>query len=102
MKINQASGERGLIKIILIIVIALLVVSYLGVNLRALVNSPTTQDNISYVWNGTIYIWDHFLKVPVTYLWNLFIEFVWKAALNSIKDGTLNPSNIMSSTTPGL
>ena len=102
MKFNKASGERGLIKMILVIIVALLIISYFGINIRALVNSPTTQDNVSYVWNGTIYIWDHFLKGPVTYLWKIFIDLVWKSALNSIKDGTLNPSTLMGSSTPGL
>jgi hypothetical protein len=104
MKIGHSAGEKGLIKMILIIVIAILVLSYFGVNLRALVSSPTTQDNISYVASGTVTVWDNYLKVPATALWHFFLTYVWSAAVTAIKNGSVSvpttelPTSFASST----
>lgn len=87
MKKRVPAGNRGLIRTILLIIIALLIVSYFGINLRTLVSSPTTQDNISYVASTSVTVWDNYLKVPVTYLWKeVFVELVWKPALGAISN----------------
>ncbi|MGC9605683.1 MAG: hypothetical protein ABSF56_02945 [Minisyncoccia bacterium] len=96
---KYAAGNRGLIKMILIVVIALLILSYFNINLRQLVNAPTTQDNVSYVASSTVTIWDSYLKVPATYLWNnVFIDLIWNPAitnLTNMKNG--EPTNISTS-----
>ena len=103
MKINKATGQRGLIKIILMVVIALLVISYFGINLRALVNSPTTQDNVSYVSSTTVNIWNNYLKVPVTYIWNeIFVALIWNPAINNLKNADWQVPALTSSSTPSL
>ena len=80
----RMSGQRGIVKIIIIVVIALLVLSYYGFNLRSTVESPTTQSNFSYAWNGVVYTWDTYLKAPATYLWNIFINDIWNPSLADI------------------
>ncbi len=49
--------NRGLVKAIVIIVIALLIISYYGLNLREIVNKPVTQSNFAYVWEQAIHLW---------------------------------------------
>jgi hypothetical protein len=83
MKINN--GNRGIVRTIIIIVIALLVLSYYGFNLRTTVESPTTQSNFSYVWNATVSVWNTYLKAPATEAYNLFINLIWKPSLADIK-----------------
>jgi len=98
---KRVAGNRGLIKMIIIIVVALLILSYFGINLRQIINAPTTQDNFSYVWNATVNIWNDYLKVPATYLWGIFVDYAWKPALKLIINAQLNnsqPTNIGSST----
>lgn len=88
MKNKAAAGNKGLIRTIVIIVIAILIVSYFGINLRALVTSSTTQDNISYVTTGAINLWNNYLKTPVTYVWNeVFVKLIWNTALENLKNG---------------
>ena len=95
--------EGGLIKTILLIVIAILVVSYFGINLRALVTSPTTQDNVTYVTTAAINLWNNYLKGPVTYLWNeVFLSLIWNTAMNNLKNGSLGQPSMTASSTPGL
>ena len=102
MKINTTAGERGFIRTILLIIVILLVISYFGINLRQLVSSPTTQDNMSYAWSTVMYIWDSFLKVPATALWNFFMQYVWTSAVSSIQHGHMSIPSTISSSTPGL
>ena len=77
--------NRGIVSTIVIIVIALLVLSYYGFNIRNTVESPTTQSNFSYVWGGVEYTWDTYLKVPATYLYNFFITNIWNPSLADIQ-----------------
>ena len=83
MKFPQAR-EGGIVKLIIIIVIALLILSYYGFNLRATVESPTTQSNFSYAWSGVANIWNTYLAKPAAYLWNIFVNDIWSPSLNDI------------------
>ena len=86
--------DGGLIKTIIIIVIALLIISYLGINLRSIVNSPTTQSNFSYVWNGIVYIWQTYLQAPATVVWNFFLTYIWDPAIRNLEHlQTLPPAS---------
>jgi hypothetical protein len=82
MKINR---QRGIVRTIIIVVIALLVISYYGINIQQVANSPTAQSNFSYVWNGVTYVWNTFLKVPAEEGYNFFITYIWTPSLNDIQ-----------------
>lgn len=82
--------NRGLIRQIVVIVIALIVLGYFGISVRQAVQNPTTQDNISYVSTGVASLWDNYLKMPATYLLNIFVNVIWVPAivnLEAIKNG---------------
>lgn len=111
MKLKNAAGERGVpaakrgfIKLILLIIVALLVISYFGINLRQLVSSPTTQDNVSYVASTTVAVWNDYLKGPVTYLWNkIFLDLIWLPAVANLKNQKWEaPSTSAATSTPDL
>lgn len=94
--VKNKNTERGFIKAVIMIVVILLIISYFGINLRSTVNSPTTQENFSYVINGTIHVWDSYLKKPASYVWNeIFIKLILKNAIEGITD-----SRTATSTTP--
>jgi hypothetical protein len=99
---NATAGQGGFIKWIIIIVVALLALSYFGINLRQLVNQPTTQDNVSYVASTTVTVWDKYLKIPATYAWGIFVNLIWTPALHNLenmKDGKLTNINNQGTTT---
>jgi len=87
MLFNYANKQGGLIKAILIVAIVLLILAYFGLNLRSIVNSPTFQDNWSFLWNGTVHIWDAYLKAPATYAWNFFVTYVWDPVFARLQSG---------------
>lgn len=93
MLFSKTSTQKGIIKMIVLIVAAILILSYFGYNLRAIVSSPNTQDNFSYVGGILVDLWNNILKVPVTYIWDLFINLIWSPAIDNLKtQGNTPPS----------
>ena len=85
--------NRGFIQIIVIIVIILIALGYFGFNVKDIIDSPAVSGNLSYVWNGIVYIWQNYLTAPFTYLWGVFKNLLWGAFitnLESIKNGQGN------------
>ncbi len=79
-----------MIKWIVIAVLGLIILGYLGFDIRKAVEAPVTQSNLEYAKNVVIYVWDKYLERPAKYLWNFFIRFIWSSAvdnLQKIKDG---------------
>jgi len=83
--------NRGLVRTVLIVLIAILVLSYFGFDIKSIVESPLAQNNIGYVWGFVVSVWNNYLSQPVTYFWNnIFIGILWesfKGALDNIKNG---------------
>jgi len=69
---------------LILIVIALIILGYYGFSVRQAVQNPTTQDNISYIWNGAVAVWNDYLKAPATYLWNIFVNDIWNPAISNL------------------
>ncbi|HUD04250.1 MAG TPA: hypothetical protein VMR73_02040 [Candidatus Paceibacterota bacterium] len=76
MKFNP---NRGLIRTIIIIIIAILILSYFGISIQSVINSPTTQNNFSYVWGGVVYVWNTYLSGPFWALWNIIVNQIHPA-----------------------
>lgn len=105
---NKNNRQRGIIKFILLLIIFILILSYFNIDLRAIVESPQAQQNISYakelainIWNTWLKpLWDNYLSKPVLYFWqNIFIEILWKSftqGLSALQAGNFNSA----STTP--
>ncbi len=91
--------NQGFIRTIILIVVALLILSYFGLNIRDIVNSPAGRDNFSFTQEIMINVWNNYLKKPVTYLWNdIFLDLIWNPAieaLTKIKNG--EPDSLQSS-----
>ncbi len=90
MGLPYTNTNRGLVKSIMIFIVVLLIISYLGLNIRGIVASPTFQDNWSFVSGNAITVWNSYLKKPVNYIWSdVFVPLIWKPAINTLlKDKT--------------
>lgn len=79
-----------MIKWIVIALLGLIILGYLGFDVRKAIEAPTTQSNIEYAKNATIYVWNKYLERPAKFAWNFFIKYIWSTAvdnLQKIKDG---------------
>lgn len=60
--------QQGLINWIILIVIALIILGYYGIDVKKIIEKPETQENISYVTKKVIYTWENYLKAPTKYI----------------------------------
>jgi len=74
---NNANPESGLILWIIIIIVALLALSYFGFSLRDLGEDETTQDNFSYVTEWLRFVWENYLREPAVWIWENIVSFIW-------------------------
>ena len=88
---RQRNANKGFIGILLLIVIAILVVSYFNIDLQSLVEKPQTQKNAAYVTTTTTSFWNSYLQKPASYLWNtVFVGLLWNSFIDNmtrIKNG---------------
>jgi len=94
---NITNKNRGisLIGILILGFILILVLSYLKIDIKTVVESPEGKSNLTYVKVTSQTIWEAYLKKPVAYLWNdIFVEIFWKSFIlnmERIRDG--KPTN---------
>ncbi|OHA19566.1 MAG: hypothetical protein A3C08_02690 [Candidatus Taylorbacteria bacterium RIFCSPHIGHO2_02_FULL_47_18] len=55
---RKLSTDRGLVKAVLLIVVALVILGYFGYNLRDIIASPAVRDNLAYVWDIVVRAWN--------------------------------------------
>ena len=79
------SRRRGFIKIILVIIIAVLALSYFGISLRDITESKVGQDNLSFlkdigtnIWEFCQDVWRDYLREPVMSVWDFIMAGIAK------------------------
>lgn len=81
--------SRGFVGIIVLIVIAILLISYLGFDLKKIFTAPAVKNNFAYIWNFVEGIWTDYLSVPIMFLWEQLIrplfEIMWKAFMAGVE-----------------
>lgn len=74
-----------MIKYIILGLLALIILSFFGYDLKAIIEAPLTQNNLHYVGTGVSTVWNEYLKEPVTYVYqNIFINILWGAFLHNL------------------
>ena len=83
---KKIKGGISIIGMLILGFIIILVLSYFKISIKSVVESPTGQDNISYIGGGTVNLWDTYLKEPATYLWNdIFINLLWNSFIDNME-----------------
>ncbi len=71
--------NKGLIKMIIVIVIALIILGYFGFSVKDIFESNTVQTNLQYVWGFIKTFWNNYLAAPVIFVWDKFVVGVlWR------------------------
>ena len=91
MKNFDKQGGISILGILVFAVLTILVLGYFHISIRAVVENPTSQDNINYVEGGTTDLWSTYLAGPASYLWNdVWVNIFWKGFISNmerIRDG---------------
>jgi hypothetical protein len=69
-------NKKGLIKTIIVIVIALIILGYFGFNIKDIINGPTVQANLNTAWGFVFKIWTDYLAGPVMYIVGILLKLI--------------------------
>lgn len=76
-----------MIKWIVIAIIGLIVLGYLGIDIRKAIQSEASQSNLEYAKEVVVYAWNSYLKEPVKFIWSeVFVKYIWDPVLNKINN----------------
>lgn len=77
------SNKGGFIKLLVTLIIALIILSYFGFDLKKIVEAPLTQQNLNYFYDILKNIWNYIYDGAV-YVWNEIIINIFWNNLNNI------------------
>ena len=69
-------NNKGLIKAIIVIIIALVVLGYFGFNVKDIINGPVVQENLHSAWSFVLNIWTNYLKEPFVKVFGMIWQFI--------------------------
>ncbi|MFA5736753.1 MAG: hypothetical protein WC893_01145 [Candidatus Paceibacterota bacterium] len=81
--------ETGLAKLIVMIVVIILILSYLGINIQKIAESETGQANFGYVWNSLKTVWDYLVNFWNEHLENLILNLLKKIPFSQTAENLL-------------
>lgn len=64
-----------MIRIIIYIILGLIILSFFGISLRDVVDSPAGQDNFSFLWQLVIIGWDYIARLALD-IWNWALSLI--------------------------
>ncbi len=96
---QKNKGVISILGIVLLGIILILVLSYFHISLKAVVESPDTQNNINYVGGSGRSLWNDYLAKPVSEVLNsAIVKNFWDSFISNmqrIHDG--QPTDIQNS-----
>lgn len=97
------NDERGLIQWIIIVLIAVIALSYFGFDLHAIIESESTQGNLDYLWGLGVTVWNEYLSRPILYFWhNIFIDLLWNSFIDNLEKIKAGQPTTIEEMTPQL
>jgi hypothetical protein len=85
-KLTNKQKGMSILGILVLAVVIILVLSYFGISIKSVVESPTGQENINYVGGASKSLWTTYLAEPAAYLWNdVWIKIFWKGFISNME-----------------
>jgi len=91
---HKSYQKQGFIHIIIILALLVIILSLLGVSLSALSQNPILKDNFGFIGNWIVYAWNNYLNAPFWYIYEIFVELVWKPSLDILRGIASGESNV--------
>lgn len=77
--------KSGFIQIIIILILLVIILSLLGVSLSVLFQNPILKNNFGFIWNWTTWLWNNYLSTHFWYVYEIFVEVIWKPSLDTLR-----------------
>lgn len=68
--------KRGIIKTVVLVLIAVIVLSLLGFDLQKIMASDLVRRNLTYVWDFVSTVWNDYLAVPFRFIWDIIAKLL--------------------------
>jgi hypothetical protein len=79
-------GGISILGILFLGIILILVLSYFNISIQAVVEKPSTQNNVKYVTGSTESLWNEYLKKPLTDFYNdIWVKFFWASFVSNME-----------------
>jgi hypothetical protein len=86
MRLNRTNQGMSLLQTILLIAVIVIILSYIGFDLKGAIESDQSKKNFGYLKAATVTIWERYLERPVTYAYDeIFIPWFWEPTVNNLK-----------------
>src|SRR3989344_4769208 len=86
-----------MIKWIILIVLGLVILGYLGFDIRKAIEAPLTKTNLEYAKTASVNVWNGYLSKPAGYIWDASVKYIWTPVIGSITKNKNNSANLQSS-----
>lgn len=81
----EIEQNKGFIRAVLIIILALVVLSYFGFDGEEVIKSERVQDALNATGRFLSIVWHDFIVRPVLWIWNeVFIDIAWEKIIEPI------------------
>ena len=78
-RILFVTEKKGFVRTIILIVVALVILGYFGFDVENIIKSEKVQNNLNYVWDMVVKVWNLYLATPVMFVWDkFFVGVLWK------------------------
>lgn len=96
MTLYKIEKQKGFVKAIIIILIALIVLGYFGFNVQNIIQSPMVQKNLNYGWSMVSYVWRNYLEAPAIFIWDkVIIGLGWDNLIRLIGGNKAVPDRVL-------
>lgn len=67
------------------ITIGLIILGYLGFDIRKAIDAPTTKNNLEYAKEVVEYVWTKYLSKPAKFIWKeVIVKYIFKPLIDKI------------------
>jgi len=85
-KFSQSKAGLSLIKMLIIIDIGRVILSYIGFDIKRVIESDQNKQNFGYVKAVIVTVWERYLERPVVYVFHdIFLELIWYPTIDNLK-----------------
>lgn len=73
------TANQGFIKLIILLLMAVIVLGFFGISLKAVFTKETVRGNLEFVWQAVRYVWDNYLAGLAKWAWDIFYNLLWRS-----------------------
>lgn len=78
--------KQGFIQLIIILVLIVIIMSLLGISLRAVFSNSTLQENFGFIGQRLNWFWDNYLSQPFRFIYNTLIKPIGERLINALRN----------------